>query len=114
MLPSMDVFLYITVWEPSSCINTCSHESMRGDTWSVLTIMLLMKYLSLAGGREAGEVQLMASVSPTLYLRSVIIVKGWMVTNEVITCALELVWVSGWELTQGETPRSGHCWPRLS
>ena len=31
-----------------------------------LTIMLLMKYLSLAGGDDAGEEQLTSSISPTL------------------------------------------------
>ena len=44
---------------------------------TLLTIWLLIKYLSLAGGLEAGEVQLSSNMSPTLYLPSWV---GWAVS----------------------------------
>ena len=39
-----------------------------------ITIILLMKYLSLAGGDEAGEEQFTSSISPTLVIVMVMII----------------------------------------
>merc|ERR1712142_621591 len=57
--PSAPILRCITVWDPSS-------------------ILLLMKYRSLAGGFEGGEVQFSWKMSPTLYLPSGV---GWVVST---------------------------------
>ena len=41
-------------------------------TMITITIILLMKYLSLAGGDEAGEEQFTSSISPTLTIMMLI------------------------------------------
>ena len=62
--------------DPSFCINTAIFYLFWVNTF--VTILLLMKYLSLAGGLEGGEVQLIMNKSPTLYLPSLV---GWVVST---------------------------------
>ena len=56
--------LLVTIFYLSSVLHNMMFDDDDNDEG--LTIMLLMKYLSFAGGDDAGEEQFTSSISPTL------------------------------------------------